>query len=181
VWIDTTLRCALALASRPGALFRALAGRRHGRARVKQRLAAAAALDPAQLPYHTELLAYLRQERAAGRRLVLATGADRAIAAAVARHLGLFDMVLASDGQVNLTGAAKLAAIRGAIGGGPFAYVGNSRVDLAIWREAASAVVVNARSRVAYAAARLTTIERVFRPDDNRSALSECFGMLRMR
>jgi phosphoserine phosphatase len=170
VWIDTTLACARALARRPAALLRALARWPQGRARVKQHLATAAALDPAQLPYHAELLAYLRQERSAGRRLALATGADRRIAESVARHLGLFDTVLASDGRINLTGSAKLAAIRGAIGEGPFVYVGNSRVDLAIWRAAAAAVVVNARPGVARAAARLTAIERLIPPTGGRFA-----------
>jgi phosphoserine phosphatase len=162
VQTDTTLECALALAGRPVALLRALAAWRCGRARLKQELAAAAALDPAQLPYNCQLIAYLRQEQAAGRRLVLATGADRRIAAAVAQHLALFDTVLASDGLTNLTGRAKLAAIRRMLGGRPFGYVGNSRADLAVWREAADGVCVNARPGVARAAARATTIERSF-------------------
>ena len=109
---DTTVENLLALAKRPVLLSRALLAWRHGRARLKQELAAAVEFDPAALPYNEELLAYLREQHAAGRVLVLATGADRSTAEAVARHLGLFDLVLASDGQVNLTGRAKLAAIR---------------------------------------------------------------------
>ena len=104
---DTTLENLLALAKRPVLLSRALLAWRHGRARLKQELAAAVEFDPAALPYNDELLAYLREQHAAGRVLVLATGADRKTAEAVARHLGLFDLVLASDGQVNLTGRRK--------------------------------------------------------------------------
>jgi phosphoserine phosphatase len=159
---DTTLECAVALAGRPATLLRALAAWRHGRAQLKQELAAAAALDPSRLPYHRQLLDYLRAERAAGRRLVLATGADSRIAAAVAEHLGLFDAVLASDGRINLTGAAKLAAIRRTLGDSPFGYVGNSRADLAVWREAADGVCVNAGPRVARAAAQVTLIAHSF-------------------
>jgi hypothetical protein len=84
------------------------------------------------------------------------------MAEAVAQHLDLFDRVLASDGRTNLTGRAKLAAIRGSVGGIPFTYIGNSRVDLAVWREAASAICVNTRPRVVRAAARATVIERSF-------------------
>jgi hypothetical protein len=94
--------------------------------------------------------------------LVLATGADRKMAEAVARHLDLFDRVLASDGRTNLTGRAKLAAIKGSVGCIPFTYVGNSHTDLAVWCEAASGICVNTRPLVARAAARTTVIERSF-------------------
>ena len=159
---DTLIVCVLALARRPFSLLRALFALRHGRARLKKALAAAADLDAGLLPYHRELLAYLREQRGRGRLLVLATGADRKTAEAVARHLDLFDRVLASDGRTNLTRRAKLAAIRDSIGDAPFTYVGNSRADLEVWCEAASGICVNARRRVVRAAARATVIERSF-------------------
>jgi len=53
------------------------------------------------LPFDTELLGYLKAQRALGRRLVLATAADERIALQVANHLQLFDLVLASDGIIN--------------------------------------------------------------------------------
>ena len=162
VLTDTTLLCMLALRRRPLRLLRALWRWPRGRAAVKERLAAAAHLDPARLPYNRELLLYLKELGAAGRPLVLATGADRLIAEAVARHLGLFAAVLASDGTTNLTGHRKLAAISRHLGGAAFAYAGNSNTDLAIWREAASGICVNARPRVARAADRATRIERFF-------------------
>jgi phosphoserine phosphatase len=159
---DTTVGCIRALLPHPRLLAGALSRWRHGRAAVKAALAASAGFDPARLRYNTELLAYLRDQRAAGRPLILATGADRRIAEAVARHLGLFDLVLASDGRTNLTGRTKLAAIRRRLGAAPFAYVGNSRKDLAVWRDAAAAICVNARPAVARAAARATRLERCF-------------------
>lgn len=162
VCTDTLLECVLVLARHPLRLLFALSALRHGKARLKEALAATADLDAGFLPYNRELLAYLRAERARGRLLVLATGADRRTAEAVARHLDLFDRVLASDGRTNLTGRAKLAAIQGSVGGTPFTYIGNSRVDLAVWRAAASGICVNARPRVARAAARATVIECSF-------------------
>ncbi len=162
IYGDTTLACILALGCRPLRLFRAVWGSRPDRAAVKKRLAAAAELDPARLNYHADLLRYLRERRREGRLLVLATGADRRIADAVAQHLGLFDAVLASDGRTNLTGSRKLAAIRDTLDGRDFTYIGNSKTDLAIWREAASGVCVNARKRVARAAAQATRIEQFF-------------------
>ncbi len=104
----------------------------------------------------------MREQQEAGRLIVLATASDRKTAQAVAHHLDLFDRVLASDGRTNLSGNAKLAAIRDSIGDVPFAYVGNSRSDLAVWQAAERGVCVNARPRVARAAARATLIERSF-------------------
>ena len=50
-----------------------------GRAAFKQCIMQSATLDPALLPYNHELVAYLRTQKAAGRRLVLATAADLSI------------------------------------------------------------------------------------------------------
>jgi hypothetical protein len=159
---DTTVECILALLNRPLRLGSAFYALRHGRAAMKQATAAAAALEPARLPYNERLLARLRDEAAAGRSLVLATGADQQIAAAVAAHLGLFEAVLASDGKTNLVGGSKLAAIRGMVGGQPFSYAGNERKDLVIWRAAESAILVGAPERLRRAVAATTRIEEIF-------------------
>jgi hypothetical protein len=68
-----------------------------------------------RLPYRNALLDYLRETRADGRRIVLATAAHRSIALAVASHLGCFDDVLATDGH-NLKGRATLEAIVARVG-----------------------------------------------------------------
>jgi hypothetical protein len=162
---DTTVACILAMVDRPLRLVSGLFALRHGKAAMKQKIAAAAALEPALLPYNEELVSLLRQEAAAGRSLVLATGADRLVAAAVGDHLGLFDAVLASDGVVNLTGRAKLEAIRRMIGDRPFAYAGNERKDLAIWREAESAILVNVPESLRRAVSATTRIEMIFTPN----------------
>ncbi|MBU8898935.1 UbiA family prenyltransferase [Corallococcus sp. M34] len=117
-----------------------------GKAFFKAEVARRASLDAAVLPYHGPLLAFLQEERAQGRRLVLATAADRRIADAVAAHLGLFDAVHASDGQVNLSGARKLARLKEAVG--TFDYAGNDAVDLPLWRESRQVVVANASASV---------------------------------
>ena len=56
--------------------------------------------DPTLLPYRPDVLEFLRSQKQAGRRLILATGSDRRMADAVAAHLGIFDDVLASDGHI---------------------------------------------------------------------------------
>ncbi len=95
--------------------------------------------DAALLPYRSELVEWIRAERAVGRRVVLATAAHERIAQAVADHLGCFDGVIAT-GTVNRKGAAKLEAIQ-ADAQGPFCYAGDCAADLPIWRASAGAVL----------------------------------------
>lgn len=126
----------------PGATLDMLRWLRQGKAHLKDELAARSDLDVATLPYHAELLDWLRAERATGRRLVLATGGDRRLADEVAAELGLFDEVLASGDGINLTGAVKRAALVERYGEGGFDYVGNHAHDLEVWRYAGTAHVV---------------------------------------
>ena len=113
-----------------------------GPARLKQAIAARIDIDAAFLPYRAELLESLRADHAAGRRIVLATGTPRKFAEAIARHLGIFDAVLATDGDHNLTSSRKRAALVEAYGDGGFDYVGNSRHDVAVFDAARQAIVV---------------------------------------
>ena len=130
-----------------------------GKAHLKQQLALQARLDPALLPYNAGLVTWLYEQKRLGRRLILATAANHAVADAVAKHLNLFDEVIASDRLNNLRGSAKAEAIGQHLGGQPYAYAGNDFSDLEIWRHAASAVLVNAPKSVCKAAAEVTRIE----------------------
>ena len=95
----------------PFQIFRILFWWIRGRACLKQQLARRITIDPAALPYNELFLAFLREQKSAGRRLVLVTASDCDMALPVANHVGLFDEVLASDGKTNLRGANKLKAL----------------------------------------------------------------------
>ena len=123
-----------------------------GRARLKQELALCWRFAPEHLPYSDELLRLLEQEHARGRQIVLATAADRHVADVVARHLGVFDEVIASDGANNLRGERKAEELCRRFGERGFVYAGNDHTDEAIWQHAAGAVVVNAPGSVVRAA-----------------------------
>ena len=148
-----------------------------GRAAMKQELARAEPVDAASLPYNDELLNYLREEKARGRRLVLATASDQATAEAVDAHLQLFDEIFASDGTRNLKGERKAAALVERFGERGFAYAGNDRSDLHVWPHAGGAIVVNANRSVAQQAATTTAIEK--RLDDRRSPFFAALRALR--
>lgn len=132
-----------------------------GKARLKAELAARWNFDPATLPYNTKLLEYLQREHAAGRRIILCTASHRDIAEPIAAYLGLFDEVIATDGQINLRGAAKADALAERLGPGGFVYAGNDATDHAVWDRAAAAMVVNAPASVARDVASRNVVEAV--------------------
>jgi len=115
----------------------------HGKAFLKRQIAQRVNVDPAALPYRAGVLEIIRQAREQHQRVVLATATDELLASSVAKHLGVFDHVIASDGTHNLSGQRKLDAIRADAAGQPFCYVGNDHVDVTVWEGAQSAVVVS--------------------------------------
>ena len=139
---DTFVDSLMVLARRhPTAFLRTPLWALKGKAYVKSQVASMVTLDVAHLPYNRPLLDYLRDEHAAGRKLYLATGADRVLARSVANHLGIFEDVIASDGTVNLTGQNKLQRLEQRFA--DFDYVGNALPDLPILRGAREAMLAN--------------------------------------
>ncbi len=141
-----------------------------GRAAFKRRVALAVHLDPASLVYNEDVLDLARAARAEGRAVVLVTAADRAVADAVAAHLDLFDQVHASDGTVNLKGAAKADFLVERFGSGGFDYAGDAVADLPVWREAARAYVVAPSDALARRAAAAAADMRVLGTRAGRGA-----------
>ena len=133
-----------------------------GKAFLKARIADNVNLDPRLLPYNAEFVEFLRSESENGREIYLASASDERLVSAIASHLGFVRGVLATARGKNLKGKAKVLAIRAHRGAGDFAYAGDSRADLLVWKEAAEAVLVNAPSRVERSARDITSVVRVF-------------------
>jgi 4-hydroxybenzoate polyprenyltransferase/phosphoserine phosphatase len=143
-----------------------------GRAFVKAKLAQYAPA-PEELPYDQRVVAWLKEEKAKGRRIALATATDRKIADVIAAHVGVFDDVFASDGVTNLKAARKAEALVAAYPRG-FVYAGNERADLKVWERAKGAVVVNADASLEQQARTVAPVERVFAEErDVRRALEQ--------
>lgn len=132
-----------------------------GRANFKRELAVRVQLDATTLPYNTNVLEYLTEEKAAQRTLILATGSDSALAQPIAVHLQLFDAVMASDGQCNLTREHKRAALVAEYGEGGYDYIGNSSADTPVWSSARRRLVVAAPATLRRLG-RHTDFEQVF-------------------
>lgn len=134
-----------------------------GVAYFKDRVFALTDSDVARLPYHGELLEALRLEKKLGRKLVLATGAQNDFAKRVADHLEIFSDSYGSSAHINFTGSTKAAKLVELFGAKGFDYVGNSRVDLAVWKHAAHAWVVSDSRAFTKEVKSLLTVDREFR------------------
>lgn len=132
-----------------------------GKACFKQEVARRISLDVSTLPYREGFLEYLRAQRKAGRKIILATASDMLIALQVADHLKLFDLVLASDGATNLSGSDKRDRLVSEFGKKGFNYAGNDWRDLPVWSSSRRALLINATSRVRSIVAKLVPVETV--------------------
>ncbi|HXE42629.1 MAG TPA: hypothetical protein VN516_06355, partial [Candidatus Baltobacteraceae bacterium] len=146
----------------PFSIFQILFWWTRGRACLKKKLAARIKIDPATLPFNEKFLAWLREEKSGGRKIILATASDLQMALPVANHIGIFDEVLASDGKTNLRSKNKLRLLQEKFGDPGFDYAGNSSADFAVWRGARAAVVVNASNSIQTQAATHAKIAAIF-------------------
>ena len=112
----------------------------HGRAWIKRQLGFQTAPDA--LPFNAEVMAMIHRERAAGRKILLVTASDQAVADAIAAHLNIFDEAIGSDGVNNLRGAAKAAYLVKRFGRGGYDYMGDSSIDIPVWESARHAYAV---------------------------------------
>jgi phosphoserine phosphatase len=133
-----------------------------GRAHLKREIARRVKLDPAALPYSKSFVEFLRAQKAAGRKIILATASDKELAEPVADYVGLFSEVLASDGETNLRGSNKLRALEERFGPRGFDYAGNSSPDVAVWEHARQAIVVNGSRFLIRRARQVTEVKQVF-------------------
>jgi 4-hydroxybenzoate polyprenyltransferase len=133
-----------------------------GKANLKARVAERVVLNAESLPYREEFMAWARLESTI-RPVVLVTAAHRLVAEGVARHLGFFSQVFATDG-VNLKADNKARVLVQCFGERGFDYAGNGTADLAVWKHAREAVVVGATRQLALAARNATNVTREFDP-----------------
>lgn len=129
-----------------------------GKSVLKEKISETVIPDVRTLPYRTHILKKLKEHAAAGKKVILATGANYRIAESVAAHIGLFDKVLATNGQINLTGHNKREEIIKLCDGNGYEYWGDSSVDIPIWENARSGIAVNPSGALVK---RLKTMENV--------------------
>lgn len=135
-----------------------------GKPVLKQRLAETAVFDWGGLPLNEDVMQRVRAARDQGRRVVLATASHRSLAEGLARHLGVFDEVLATDTGVNLSAQRKREELVARYGERGYDYIGNSRADLPVWSSARRATVVSGNEGLAEKARAVTEVEQILPP-----------------
>ena len=168
----------LFLRDRPHHCLRPLRALVRGKAALKHTLAEGTDIDVSVLPYDLAVLAFIEGERRGGRRVVLATASHRRLADRVAAHLELFDEVIATDADCNVSHCAKRDALVQSFGAGGFDYLGNSADDLPVWGAARQAYVVNASRGTERRARALGNVAAVLRSE--RTAIRDWAHALRL-
>lgn len=133
-----------------------------GKTTLKSQLANRTEIDSSRLPYNQTLLDWLKLQKENGRKLILCTASHINFATAIAQHLGIFDEVIANDHTTNLTGKNKAQLLEKRFGQAGFDYVGNSWADVAVWKRARRAIVVNASANLTQKARQHCEIEETF-------------------
>lgn len=111
-------------------------------ARLKRELLEIAAPDIAPLPVHEDVLGLANAAQRDGRAVCLVSGSDINLVDQVATRFGLDGPNFGSDGDNNLTGAAKARLLQARFGTGGYDYAGNSGADLHAWAGARRIVAV---------------------------------------
>lgn len=119
-----------------------------GKASLKHFLATNVDFTPELLPYDDAVLAKIREAKAQGREVYLASASNERLVSAVANHLGLFNGIFASNEATNLAGATKAQRLVQAFGEFGFDYIGNDRADLPVWEKADKRIAIRASPSV---------------------------------
>ena len=118
-----------------------------GKAYTKEQVANLVNLDPSSLPYREEILRHVRSRRDDGNIVILASASHHSFVKSIADHCQCFDMAHGSSGSINLKSEKKLEWIKANVEK-PFEYIGDSTSDLAIWKKASHAILVNPSKHV---------------------------------
>ncbi len=148
-----------------------------GKAFLKMKLAKHVRIDVTNLPFNFELINWLKAQKLNERKLILCTATYSSVADQIASHVGIFDDVLSSNGEVNLSGRDKANLLVQKYGEFKFDYVGNSYVDLRVWEKSACGIVVNASKNVLAKARLVTNVMYVFPKRDSYTSYVKIFRL----
>ncbi|MBB5350812.1 4-hydroxybenzoate polyprenyltransferase [Haloferula luteola] len=114
-----------------------------GKPYLKRMVAERSGLLAEHLPWNEAVVAFLEEEKAQGRRLLLVSGADFELAKRLTEKSGLFEEWWTTEEKVNLIGKRKGQRLVEVFGEGGFDYLGNSMVDVEVWSQCRRVHVTN--------------------------------------
>lgn len=114
-----------------------------GFAKLKYEVYKRTNLNVDTLPFNPDVIKIIKDAKSTGRKVVLATASFFDNAQQVANSLDLFDEVLATTVDYNLRGKNKAKVLIEKFGDKQFDYVGDSYVDIDVWKHSRVAYLVN--------------------------------------
>ncbi len=148
-----------------------------GKAYLKRKLALNTIINPANLPYRTDFLAWLNQQKK-NRALILISASDQKIVDAISKYLGIFDCAIGSDGIVNMSGIQKRNYLVNLYGEKNYSYAANDYVDLQVWKDSKSAILISNNAKLLKRLTLVAKIEKIFKP--NRFSFLSFFKAMRI-
>lgn len=146
---DLSVESALkAVKLRPWVIFFFPIWLRRGLGYFKNQIARFVRLNYSTIPINRSVFNYIREKKEAGRPLLLVTGSYQVYARSIAEEIGLFDEVLATTVDCNLTGRNKARVLVERFGEGQFDYIGNEVKDQHIWQVSRRALFANATPKL---------------------------------
>lgn len=120
-------------------------------------------LKAESLPYNQDVIKFLEEEKAKGRKIYLFTASMQKIADKVQEHLGIFDAVYGSSDNVNLRSANKLSKLNQLFGEKNFDYIGDSGADIKVWQGSRKGYAVNPSKKIEKKIQELNNVEVISR------------------
>lgn len=154
----------LLLKNKPLYCFIAIFWLLKSKANFKAKISEHVQLSPESLPYNKDVIDYIKSQ-ASQRKIILVTGANTHVAKSIANYLELFDEVLASDSNINLTGNNKRQNLVNRFGENGFEYIGNDKADFSVWSSASQVSVVSKNNSFLKQVRKKFNVEKEFQLD----------------
>lgn len=136
------------LGKSPWLIFHYLYWLSKGKGYLKDQLVRRFEINIVELPFNETVIAYIQKRKKLGETVILATASHKNYAYAVAKHLKIFDDVMASNKDFNLSSHNKAEKLIQRFGEGQFDYMGDHMRDLPVWEASNLAIIVNATKRI---------------------------------
>ncbi|SFV60093.1 integral membrane protein [hydrothermal vent metagenome] len=131
-----------------------------GKGYLKDKISQRITIDVSLLPYNQKVIKYIKNQPKE-REIVLATASHKYYAKQVFDFLNLFDKLMASDKNFNLSSQNKANKLIEIYGKGNFDYIGDHKRDIPVWLAGEVAIMVNVNKNVKNFIAKTKKIEEI--------------------
>lgn len=114
-----------------------------GKGYLKDQLVKRFYIDASKLPYNQTVIDYIKKRKKQKDKIILATASHKSYALAVAKHIKLFDDVMASNKDFNLSSHNKANKLVERFGEKGFDYIGDHNRDIPVWGVSNLAILTN--------------------------------------